>query len=120
MPNGLTVHQGLPDSMVCSRTSAMERYDAAPRSIGALPPPAAAAQLAARNSSLVATRSWGPPRARSRSRAPPRGWETRHVGVGRHQVDEQLHLVDEDRCQRLHALDRDAGGDLVGQLEELR
>ena len=37
-----------------------------------------------------------------------------------HQVDQQLHLVDEHRRQRLHALDRDAGGDLVGQLEQLR
>ena len=45
----------------------MARYDAAPRSIGAVPPPAAAAQLAPRNSSLVATRSWARDRARSGS-----------------------------------------------------
>ena len=45
----------------------MARYDAAPRSIGAVPPPAAAAQLAPRNSSLVATRSCARDRARSGS-----------------------------------------------------
>ena len=52
--------------------------------------------------------------------ARPLGVEHEHLGVGRHQVDEQLHLVDQRRRQRLHALDRDAGGDLVGQLEQLR
>ena len=67
MPNGLTVHQGLCWSRQCSRTSAIERYDAAPRSIGEVPPPAAAAQLAPRNSSLVATRSCARLRARSGS-----------------------------------------------------
>ena len=60
-----------------------------------MPPPAAAAHEAPRNSSLVATRSW-------------------------HQVDQQLHLLDEDRRERLHALDGDAGGHLVGELEQLR
>ena len=67
MPNGLIVHHGLCWSRACSRTSAIARYDAAPRSIGAVPPPAAAAQLAPRNSSLVATRSWARLRARSGS-----------------------------------------------------
>ena len=46
--------------------------------------------------------------------------EHQHMGVGRHQVDQELHLVDEHGRQRLHALDRDPGGDLVGQLEQLR
>ena len=45
----------------------MPRSEAAPRSIGALPPDAAAAQLAPRNSSLVATRSWARVRTRSGS-----------------------------------------------------
>ena len=67
MPNGLTLHQASPRPRACSRTSAMVRYDAAPRSIGAVPPPAAAAQLAPRNSSLVATRSCARLRARSGS-----------------------------------------------------
>ncbi len=49
--------------------------------------------------------------------AGPLGVEHQHVGVGGQQVDQQLHLVDQHRRQRLHALDRDAGGDLVGQLD---
>ena len=48
------------------------------------------------------------------------GVEDQHGRAGGHQVDEQLHLVDEDRRERLHALDRDAGGHLVGELEQLR
>ena len=48
-------------------TSSRSRYDAAPRSIGAVPPPAAAAQEAPRNSSLVATRSCARLRTRSGS-----------------------------------------------------
>ena len=47
-------------------------YDAAPRSIGAWPPPAAAAQEACRNSSLVATRSCA--RLRARSGSSTRTW----------------------------------------------
>ena len=35
MPNGLTDHQASPRSSVWWRTSASERYDAAPRSTGA-------------------------------------------------------------------------------------
>ena len=46
--------------------------------------------------------------------------EHEHVGVVGHQVDEQLQLVDQRRRERLHALDGDAGGDLVGQLQQLR
>ena len=34
------------------------------------------------------------------------------MGAGRHLVEQQDHLVDENRCQRLHALDRDAFGEL--------
>ena len=48
------------------------------------------------------------------------GVEHEHVGVGRHQLGEHLHLVDEHRRERLHALHGDAGGDLVGQLDQLR
>ncbi len=51
--------------------------------------------------------------------AGPLGVEHQHIGVGRHQVDQQLHLVDQHGRERLHALDRDARGDLVGELEEL-
>jgi hypothetical protein len=40
--------------------------------------------------------------------------------VGGEQVDQQLHLVDERGGQRLHALDRDAFGELLGELLELR
>ena len=40
-------------------------------------------------------------------------------GAGRHHVDQQLHVIDEHRGQRLHALHRDPVGDLVGQLEQL-
>ena len=39
--------------------------------------------------------------------------------VGREQVDQQLHLVDQHRGQRLHALDGDALGQLVGELAQL-
>ena len=68
MPNGDSVHHGRSRASECTRTSVRDWYDAAPRSIGAVPPPAAAAQLAPRNSSLVATRSWARARARSGSR----------------------------------------------------
>ncbi len=112
-PNGLTVHQALPCARACSRTSARARYDAAPRSIGAVPPPAAAAQLAPEE--LLAGRDQVVGAARARSGSSTSTW----VSVGQ-QVDEQLHLVDEHRGQRLHALDGDAGGDLVGELEQLR
>ena len=48
------------------------------------------------------------------------GVEHEHVGVGGHQLGQHLHLVDEHRRERLHALHGDAGGDLVGQLDQLR
>ena len=48
------------------------------------------------------------------------GVEDQHVRVHGQQVDQELHLVDQHRGERLHALGRDAGGDLVGQLHELR
>ncbi len=47
------------------------------------------------------------------------GVDHEHVGVLGHQVDQQLHLVDQHRRQRLHPLDGDAGRDLVGQLDQL-
>ncbi len=52
--------------------------------------------------------------------ADPLGVEDQHVGVGGEQVDQQLHLVDQRRGERLHALGGDAGGDLVGELDQLR
>ncbi len=52
--------------------------------------------------------------------AGPLGVEHEHVGVVGEQVDEQLHVVDECGRERLHPLDGDAGGDLVGELEQLR
>ncbi len=86
------------------------RYDAAPRSIGALPPPAAAAhdalqELLAGGDQVV------------RPAARPLGVEHEHVGVLRHQVDEHLHVVDQHRRQRLHALDGVALGELLGDLQ---
>ena len=48
------------------------------------------------------------------------GVEDQHGGVGGHQVDEQLHRVDQRDRERLHALHGDAGGHLVGELEQLR
>ena len=52
-PNGDTVHHGRRSSPARARTSARVRKAAAPRSIGASPPTAAAAQPASRNSSEV-------------------------------------------------------------------
>ncbi len=45
--------------------------------------------------------------------------EHQHLGAVRHQVDQQLELVDERRDQGLHALHRDALGELVGDLQQL-
>lgn len=63
--NGDMLHQARPLPKACARTSASDMYAAAPRSIGASPPPAAAAHDASRNSWLVATKSCA--RARTRS-----------------------------------------------------
>ena len=74
--NWLTDHHGMPMSWACSRTSASDHRQAAPRSTGAWPPPAVAAQDASRNSRLVATRSAARVRIRSGSQAttmPPDG-----------------------------------------------
>ena len=73
-PNGVSGHQS--PRAACVEISASARYDAAPRSIGAASPAAAFAQEAARNSSLVATRSCA--RVRTRS-----GSTTTTVGVER-------------------------------------
>ena len=51
------LHQPWPMSRLCWRTSASSWYDDAARSMGALPPAAAAAHEACRNSWLVRTRS---------------------------------------------------------------
>ena len=70
------------------------------------------------------TRPRGTPRwsrpGRGRGCARARGRARSTVVCVGQQVDEQLHLVDEGRGERLHALDGDAGRDLVGQLEQLR
>ena len=49
----------------------------------------------------------------------PLGVADDDVRTGRHQVDQQLHVVDEHRCQRLHALDRMSFGQLLEQLGQL-
>ena len=49
----------------------------------------------------------------------PLGVADDDVRTGRHQVDQQLHVVDEHGCQRLHALDRVALGQLLEQLGQL-
>ena len=48
------------------------------------------------------------------------GVEHEHVALGGQQVDEQLHVVDQRRRERLHALDGHPLGELVGDLDELR
>ena len=48
------------------------------------------------------------------------GVEDQDVGPLRHQVDQQLHLVDERGGEGLHPLDRDARRHLVEQLAQLR
>ena len=111
-PNGLSDHQERSRSRAWARTSPSSRYDAAPRSIGAVPPPAAAAQLAPRNSSLVATRSWA--RLRARSGSSTSTW----VSAGSRSTSSSISSTS-DRRQRLHALDRDALGELVGELAQL-
>ena len=113
-PNGLTVHHAWPRAERV-RADVGERAVATRRRgrSAPVPPPAAAAQRGAEE--LLAGRDQV-----VRAGAGPLGVEHQHVGVGRQQVDEQLHLVDERRGQRLHALDGDAVGDLVGELEQLR
>ncbi len=91
----------------------MPRRDAAPRSIGALPTgcgggPAGAEELLAGGDQVVG------------AGAHPLGVEHEDVAVGREQLDEHLHLVDEDGRERLHPLDGHALGELVGDLGELR
>ncbi len=70
---GVRSSQRTPRSRACSRSSAMERNEAVPRtdsrSMGTLLPPAALAQPAWRNSSLVDTRSCALVRTRSGSHA---------------------------------------------------
>ena len=78
-----------------------------------MPPPAAAAQEAPRNSALVATRSWA--RLRTRSGSTTTTW----VSSGITSTSSSSSSTSTGR-QRLHALDRDAGGDLGGHLGELR
>ena len=90
----------------------MPRNDAAPRSIGAVPPDAAAAQLAPRNSSLVATRSCA--RVRTRSGSSTSTW----LSGGSSSTSISISSTSAGR-ERLHALDGDALGELVGDLGEL-
>ena len=62
---------------------------------------------------LVATRS----AARVRTRS---GSQTTAIAARGQHVDQQLHVVDQHRRQRLHALDRDALGDLAEQFAPAR
>ena len=113
MPNGLTDHHASP------------RCEAVVPDVGQR----AVRRRAQVDGSLAAARGGRPGGAeellagrdqvvRTRSRA--LRVEDEHVGVVGHQVDEQLHVVHERRGERLHALDRDAGGQPVGELEQLR
>ena len=80
---------------------------------GPAPPAAAAAQDASRNSWLVRTRSAARVRIRSGSQTstrPPAGTY----------VDQQLHPVGQHRRERLHALHRDALGQLAEDVGQLR
>ena len=52
--------------------------------------------------------------------ANPLGVADDDVGAFRHQVDQQLHVVDQDGRERLHPLDRVALGELLEQLGQLR
>ena len=90
----------------------MPHREAASTSMGAWPPPALAAQDAWRNSWLVATRSAARVRTRSGSHT------TAIEPFGRTSM-QQLHVVDEDGGEGLHALHRDPLGDLAEQLAEL-
>ncbi len=54
-----------------------------------------------------------------RTRVNALGVADQHVRVTRHQVEQQLHVVDENGRQRLHTLDRDALGQLGEHLGEL-
>ena len=105
-----------PSRPACARTSARPRNAAAPRSIGALPPhgrrgPARLQKLLGGTDQVV------------RPGADALRVAQQDVGVGRHAVDQQLQRVaagEQRRRQRLHALDRDALGQLVQDLGQRR
>ena len=89
-----------PAASACVRTSPSERYAAAPRSIGACATagrgrPGRLQELLAGRDQVVCP---GPD---------PLGVADEHDRAGRQQVDQQLHVVDQHRRERLHALDRD-------------
>ena len=73
---------------------------------------AAAAQLAPRNSSLVATRSWA--RVRTRSGSSTSTW------VSGGSSSTSISISSTSAGERLHALDGDPRRDLVGELGQLR
>ena len=87
--------------------------DAADRSSGVAAPAAADVHAASRNSCVVATRSC----ARRRTRSGSTSDEQRVVG---HEVEHGDHAVDERGREGLHALDRDALGELVEHVERAR
>ena len=94
MPNGLSVHHGRPAlERVRRGPRRASGTTAAPRSIGAVPPPAAAAQLASRNSSLVRDQVVRPGADPLGVAAPARGCPAGS------RSSEQLHLVDERRAR---------------------
>ncbi|CAM5624032.1 hypothetical protein SGRIM128S_05365 [Streptomyces griseomycini] len=89
----------------------MDHREAAPTSMGASPPPAVAAQEL---QELLARRHQvGGPRAH-----PLRVAHDGHGALGQH-VEQQLHVVDQDRREGLHALHGDPLGDLAEQFAEL-
>ncbi len=114
-PNGDDAPPGLAAGARRGRaTSPSERYDAAPRSIGASPP--GGRRGPGRLQELLAGARPGRGRGlRTRSGSSTRTWV-----LGGQQVDEQLHVVDQHRGQRLHALDGVALGELVEDLGQLR
>ena len=102
----------MPSSRARSRTSAIPHSEAAPTSIGRLA--AAGGGRPGRLQELLA----GGHQVRRPGAYPLRVADHGHAARGQH-VEQQLHVVDEDRGERLHALDRDALGDLAEQLAQL-
>ena len=91
----------------------MPHSEAAPRSIGASPPP-----RGGRPGRLEELLRWSRP-GRRPGCAPAPGRRPRAIVPFGSDVEQQLHVVDEDRREGLHALDGDALGDLAEQFAQL-